>query len=406
MKFTSLSMLAAGMAMPSFTYAATLEEFWNLEEPSFLYAAKTFTMTYKFSKGIADTTQTKAGLYLYGDLTDPNADLNCYQGDATGKNEYVGTALDIREDDFSTSGLSVPGTEKQETVSVNLDTALIALDKNVFTNNEAEGTNFIAFCVRYGLYTDGTAGGYEVNFLETLVELTVTLKGNFTVTDIVVAPKDKLKRTANVDYKLRAFQCTGKNADGAGIEKPAPAEGSTEGTFSQGDVITVCVEPDSIARTDGVFMTVVSKFEYILMDENDVTVKTDITQLAIDVDNALKGERGAMYGLTNIDVCLGEIACKIETILFASFYTRKGTVLGEGAGTMQFGTNGGDGDFTKRKLRGADASRALQADEAASGDFDVNFQIASNDSFERNSGASSSLSILALVISAAAALML
>jgi hypothetical protein len=80
-----------------------------------------------------------------------------------------------------------------------------------------------------------------------------------------------------------------------------------------------------------------------------------------------------------------------------TFYTRPGTVTGAGVATMQFGTVGGDGDFTQRKLRGSDASRALQTDEAASGDFDVNFQIASNDFFERNYGASSSLSILALV---------
>jgi hypothetical protein len=86
--------------------------------------------------------------------------------------------------------------------------------------------------------------------------------------------------------------------------------------------------------------------------------------------------------------------------LFATFYTRRGIVA-----TMQFGTVGGDGDFTQRKLRGGDASRALQGDEAASGDFGVDFEIASNDSFQSTSGASSSMTVLALIGSAAAAMM-
>jgi hypothetical protein len=378
-----------------------LEEFWNLEEPSFAYLDRTFTMTYKFSNGIADTTQTKAKLYLYGNLDDPNADANCFQGDDATLNAYLGISLDVSEGEVVSTGDTAFETGKEETVSVVLDTLLVSADAAVFTDNN-DGTNLIAFCMRYGLYTSGDSSGYEVNFLETLVELRVDLRGDFTVTDIVVAPKDKLKRTANIDYGLMAFQCTGKDANGAGIEKVF-VEGL--GTFNQGDVITICVEPDLIAKNDGVYMKQVERFEYVLL-EVDSLVETTTRQMAIDISNAAAGLRGAMFGLTNIDACLGETACKIETILFATFYTRPGTVTGAGVATMQFGTVGGDGDFTQRKLRGGDASRALQADEAASGDFDVNFQIASNDSFERNSGASSSLSILALVGSAAAALML
>jgi hypothetical protein len=379
-----------------------LEEYWNLEEPNFDYLDRTFAMTYKFSNGIADTSQTEAALYLYGNLDDPNDDLNCMQGEAANANGYLGNSLDVYEGDFDTSGDPEFEKGKQETVFVDLDTLTISTDDSVFTDN-LDGTNLIAFCVRYGLKTAAAAGAYEVNFLETLVELRVTLKGNFTVTDIVVAPKDKLKRTANIDYGLMAFQCTGKDATGAGIAKVF-VEG--EGTFNQGDVITVCVEPDEVAKGDGVYMKEVELFEYVLLENVEPFGETGTRQLAIDINNVAAGTRGAMYGLTNIDACLGEIACKIETILFATFYTRPGTVVGAGVATMQFGTNGGDGDFTQRKLRGVDASRFLQADEAASGDFDVDFQIASNDSFERTSGASSSLSILALVGSAAAVLML
>ena len=355
-------------------------------------------MTYKFSEGIADTTQTKATLYLYGNLADPNDDLNCFQAVATNENEYMGSVLTIGEATFQASGEVTYNINNEETVSVVLDTATVATDATIWTEVDV-ATNIIAFCVRYGLYTgDHTLGtSYEVNFLETLVELTVDLRGDFTVTDILVAPKDKLKRTANVDYGLLAFQCTGKDVDGSGIEDLAPL------AFNQGDVITVCVEPDATALADGVFMREVERFEYILLEVNNIDQSTT-KQLAIEVGNGAAGTRGAMFGLTNIDACLGEISCKIDTILFATFYTRGGTVIGEGTATMQFGTVGGDGDFTQRKLRGSE--RALQADEAATGDFDVNFEIANNDAFERDSGASSTVTVLAFIGSAVAALII
>jgi hypothetical protein len=122
---------------------------------------------------------------------------------------------------------------------------------------------------------------YEVNFLETLIELTVDLRGDFTVSDTVVATKDKLKRTANVDFGLTACRCTGKDANGAGIENLFSG-GSTEGTFNQGDVITVYVEPDDDARRDSVFMREVKHFEYILLEEDEST-ESNTRQLAIDV---------------------------------------------------------------------------------------------------------------------------
>jgi hypothetical protein len=147
-----------------------------------------------------------------------------------------------------------------KTVNVVLDTANVATDRTIWTEVHA-ATNTIAFCIRYGLYTgDYTMGtSYEVNFLETLIELTVDLRGDFTVSDTVVAT----------------------NANGAGIENLFSG-GSTEGTFNQGDVITVYVEPDDDARRDSVFMREVKHFEYILLEEDEST-ESNTRQLAIDV---------------------------------------------------------------------------------------------------------------------------
>merc|ERR1712226_1705052 len=187
------------------------------------------------------------------------------------------------------------------------------------------------------------------------------------VEGISVAPKDKLKRT-----------------------------------FNQGDVITICVQPDPTARGDNIYMKRIEEFTYVLMSDDPTPVPTT-TQKAIDVLDTTATAKGEMYGLTNIDNCEGETACVIETILFATFYTRPGTVAGNGRGTMQFGTAGATPN--SRMLR-AGGDRALEEDAAAEGDFDVNFEINSNDAFQGASGASSCMTVLALFGSVAAALAL
>jgi hypothetical protein len=143
-----------------------------------------------------------------------------------------------------------------------------------------------------------------------------------------------------------------------------------------------------------------------LLEEDGIT-ESNTGQLAIDINNAAAGARGAMYGLTNIDTCEGEVACVIETILFATFYTRPGTITGTGTGTMQFGTEKADG---VRKLRGAD-HRSLQQDVAASGEFDVEFLVENTvyDPFlmrDRSDSTTDRRCILALVVGSAAVLLL
>lgn len=358
-----------------------------------MYDNQAFVMTYTFSNAIPTgvTTQTEATLYLYKDLSvgGDNPELNCKQaGDTpTAKNEYIiaaaESALSISEGGVADSSNSDYKNGREETVSVALDTDKISGDTAVFTE-DLDGKSVIHFCVRFGLKT---ATGQEVNFFESLVTLKVDLTGTFEVTGIDVEPKEKLLRTANQDYELEAFQCKDElTADGAGDRKTLLVE------FNQGDVIIVCVQPAVAALGDNIFMKEVETFEYsLLLPDSDEASPTK--QLAIS-------EKQPMYGLTSINECQGKIACQIQTILFATFYTRVGVVTGTGTATMQFGTG------PNRKLRKGD--RSLQADEeaAASGDFDVNFEIASNDSFQGTSGASSSMTIILAVFGSVAALML
>lgn len=399
MKFTPIPMLMAVMLMSSIDSSASsgysLAQKWNLEDPAFNYTDKTFQLTYLFSDFIGAADQTKPTLYLFDCKDESKNEDNKYGGDAL--------ALKATNGAISPSGASNYTKNKQELVEVELKPAKLveAKESDIFNDSDPDSAT-VKFCLRFSLCTADCAlveGGnaYEVNFLESQITLDVSLKGTFEVKGISVEPKDKIKRTANQEYKLRAFQCDGKDpATTRGIEYTA----GTEPSFAQGDVITVCVQPENDALSDNIYMKEVEKFEYELVAEA-ADVNQDVKQLAIDTTSS--NERGMMYGLSEIDECRGTRACVIKTILFATFYTRKGTVTGTGTATMQFGTA-----TSRRKLRGAEQEqRELQADDVAgAGEFDVNFQIESDDSFQSASGASSSMTILALFGSAAAALML
>jgi len=406
MKLAFVPILMAGMTIPSLTDAsASLADSWHLEEPLFNYSNKVFTLDYTFSESIKVDLNTKATLYFYKD-TDFNGDRNC-KSEANGDaNKYLsgigltlnqGTIEDVADADAEHK------VGHHEEVTITLNTGVIDQDLDVFFKGDGESS--IKFCVRFGLCTgdcddvdNADSGVYEVNFLESLVELVVDLRGEFTVDGISVAPKKKLKRTANQEYGLEAFQCSGKTiADGG--TRYVPKESAP--SFNQGDVITVCVQPDVTALADNIFMKKVEYFKYSL-------VGSSVNQEAINIaEECAAGDNdcdGARFGLTEIDKCTGEKACVIKTILFATFYQAEGSVAGAGTATMQFGTTGSDG--VVRKLRGADERQLQAEDVAAAGEFDVNFKINSNDTFQSASGASSSMSILALVGSAAAALML
>eukprot|EP00980_Cylindrotheca_fusiformis_P012993 scaffold3241_cov125-Cylindrotheca_fusiformis.AAC.6 len=89
-------------------------------------------------------------------------------------------------------------------------------------------------------------------------------------------------------------------------------------------------------------MRQVERFVNVLLEEDGVT-ESNNRQLAIDIDNPAPGPRGSMFGLNNF---LGKVACKIETMLLATFYARPGSVTWFRSTVMQFGTIGSDGDFT------------------------------------------------------------
>jgi hypothetical protein len=349
MKFCSKIIFVASIAS---TLAAeerglqVLAKIWNITDPTFGYDSLGFNLAYEVSDFVQDamTTHTlwKSPGCQLENVTVPATVLNSTKVDLVGDFNASSTGEGVR-DQTLTIGV-VPATIKDSAI-YNEDTSLGAV------------TATIDFCVRYSIWTDG--GANEVNFLETLVTLFVDLSDGFEIGNVTVAPKNKLENTANQVYLLDGYQCNGDNAALAGNELTA--------TRNQGSVIRVCVAPDEEALADGIFMRSLDAFNF---------TRDDITQPAVIGYNEV-----ATNGLTRLSCNNGDPVCSFETILFAAFYSTNGVVLGSGTGSMQFGD-------------GARRLRSLQAEAAATSEFELDFGVR-KDRPTPKSGATSSNGVMA-----------
>jgi hypothetical protein len=214
----------------------------------------------------------------------------------------------------------------------------------------------VRFCVRFGLWTPTTqTTPVEVNFLETLITLTVDLTDGFEIGSITVEPKNRLVRTANQAYEVIGYECDAAKNRLTELERTAPR--------NQGEVITVCVEPEQEAKDDGIFMRSVDDFFF--SRPGTTALPAGVRQEAI-VDNAEAGNLLTTYSPTD---CAGTLTCTFSTILFAQFYTSLGEVNGAGVASMQFGTT----TPTRRELRAG--AREAQADAAGAAEFDLQFEV-------------------------------
>jgi len=178
--------------------------------------------------------------------------------------------------------------------------------------------NVMMYCVRFGL----EAGGIEINFLETLVNISISLSGDFLTDTLTVKPKDKTNTTSEINYQVDAQLC------------------GPQGPFNQGDVISVCVHPDLESLADGIVMDFVSAFSWNRFDTNP-----PITQIAIrDTNNGINND--AADALTFVDVLNKESESggngfpyphiKVSSVLYATYYQNEGSVQASGSATMKF----------------------------------------------------------------------
>jgi hypothetical protein len=355
-----LTMLLIG-SMPSAILAETLEQQWNLIDPSVSFDANTFTLSYagvsntvRFA-GETDTPQAGYRLLDYGTCQN---DVNAAQ--IRGEDTFTDADI-VKTVSAATSTLSSTSTLS---FTIKINPNVIADNDDVYIEPVDVETGLlkskIKFCVRFELKN----GNQVVNFLETIVDLTVTLQDDsLSVTDINVKPKDVATVEETAAYLVDAFQC----ASASNIElNPSVA-------YVQGDVIRICVTPNADARVDGVKMRAIVSFEFE-KTENGVkqeAIKASVAQV-----------------LTELSCPPAALICVIQTILNADFFTSTDTVTGRGSATMQFETG-----ITRR-------NRALQADDVAglaeiSMDFEV---VAAADGSASGAATSATFGLLAMTL--------
>merc|ERR1712032_884161 len=171
-----------------------------------------------------------------------------------------------------------------------------------------------------GLYTAG--GASEVNFLETVVNISVSFDGSFDTGDIAVGPKEKTTTGSTKAYTVAAALC-------AGFLPP----------FQQGQVLSVCIVPDGDGIADGIELTTIDSFTWTRTGVTpQEAVKKDGSGLAFDALSAVEiNPNGSL-----IDV--------------------------SATGSVQLG-------FARRRLGESDERRKLQEEGVPPAGFDVNTQV-------------------------------
>ena len=318
---------------------ANLAEQWSIADPVFANTGLAFTFDYPVSNFI-DVNQAYYEVYDSAGCKETGSAVT--SGLITSTLVDVAAGSVITDDAFSISG-------KTAQVPISIDTGAITTAA-IYTETGTAGSlgASIVFCVRFGLKTTDDPP-VEVNFLESVVTLTVDLSDGFAVADVSVIPKDQLISTASKAYTVAGYMC------GIGTDTAV----GTSTALSQGSLITVCVKPTQEGIDDGIKMRTIDSFDWI---------RGGTTQAAIVTGAA------ASNSLTTYDgtACTGGDYCQFSSILFAAFYATEGVVLGSGVSSMQFGTR-------RRALREGQQPRALQ-EAAATSEFDMTVPIrAAND---------------------------
>ena len=311
---------------------AGLAQKWNVSDPNFLYGNLGFTLEYTVSDFILDDM-----------IAHQIYDENCAEGGTTIDSDIL--LPQLTTETVTTSGEGDFPRQVNVTIDINSETIT---SSPIYSEGNGGAVAYVRFCHRFSLQTT-TEPPIEVNFRETLITLTVDLTDGFEVGEITVTARDRLVQTANQVYLVEAFQCTYQN-------RPL-SEAQLLIARSQGNIIRVCVQPDSDARADGIHMRSIDQFQWF---RDYGGALGTITQLAI-----VDGEPAANQ-LTLLFCEPGQEICAFESILMAMFYRFAGTVSGTGLASMQFGSSA-PSSRRRSLLRGyeeeLDDSRSLQGDD-------------------------------------------
>merc|ERR1712032_668685 len=302
--------------------ASTLEDYLNItQQPGFSITGNDFTFTYPgISSGFPiDITTTSQATFYGPDCKDPDTTVTSPTYDDT----YFSSRSFVRD-----AGTTIP------TLDFTLVPNVIKTDSSLYTDLGSAGS-IMLFCVRMGLYTAG--GASEVNFLETVVNITVSFDGTFDTGDISLIPKDKTTTGSTKAYTVAAALC-------AGFVPP----------FQQGQVLSVCIVPDGDAIADGIKLTNIDSFTW--------------TRAGVTPQEAVKkdGSGAAFDALSAVEMNPNGSSIVVSSVLYATFFAEDGTV--SATGNVQLG-------FARRRLGESDERRKLQEEGVPPAGFDVNTQV-------------------------------
>jgi hypothetical protein len=319
---------------------ATLQEKWNLTANGFAYEELSFSLDYITSDFILDNMM---GAEIY--------DSQCQEG---------GVLIPSTELSFTlVPDSTAPGAgDNERNVAVD-----IVLDPNTISNSatyseqtlNGEVVATVNFCMRFSLSTN-TVTPIEVNFLETIVTLTIDLTDGFSIGTITVQAKDIAVRTASQAYQVEGYQCD--------LFNEPLSEAELASSRNQGSILRVCVRPDQTARDDGIYMKYIDSFAW-QRDYGGV--------IGVVIQPAVENREAASNRLTNLYCTSGDEVCAFESILFAAMFRTPGAITGNGIASMQFGN---DPAVSRRNLR--QSSRALQEEEpgvVATAEFQLDMEV-------------------------------
>jgi len=295
--------------------ASLLQKRFAIEGPLHSYEDLTFTMEYEISDFIDDSM---IGYTLYDGH-------KCKDGDGFGGDNDItlnaGYILHkIRTD-------NAPPGDGSGTRSVKLSSKVIVPDISYtpLYRTDSEGNGVVKYCVRMGVFnTDRNEPmSMEINFLETLVTLSINMSG-----DIVIEAE-----LSNAEPLLEM------NAQGVAVDAYiCDYDDNTVPIMPtrQGQTVRVCVTPVPEVLAAGGLMRQIEKFDFFRQ------IPTVTSQSAI-----LPGTDGVAADLLTVVQCRpGTMVCAFETLLGAKFFQGEGIINGQGLAYLQIG--GGDMSTERR----------------------------------------------------------
>lgn len=300
--FAATAFLAS---LVSTAFAGPLEDFGLGDSTTIVYDPSNNLFTITFVNG-ATSTNNQFGYNFYG--------FDCETDDYT-----TGAAQG-----FTNAAFGNNGGGNDPTMTFNIDMSTVK-NSATFTPNGANSK--IELCVRNSVST--ADGSIEVNFQESQVTLTMDLTANV-ITETAVAKKAKNAETeAEQVYSIITTLCD---------NTPDPLE--------QGDLITVCMSPDSTDVRIG-----------SLLDFTWTQRVTGLTQDAVETGTP----DVAANALSSNPTCAaspptqGE-TCQFSSVLKADFYGNPQIVDGAGAATFVLNRRrlnaGNSNDAEARLLQG------------------------------------------------------